>query len=77
MENLRLFSSLCGQQVMPNVVIVTTMWSDVPGEVGTKREEDLKRDVWTDMMPGCRIERFKDTCKSTWDIIDRQRNIVV
>jgi hypothetical protein len=71
MKNLNLFSSLCGGKAMPNVVIVTTMWSCVPEELGTKREEDLKKEVWNHMLnDGCRTERFKDTYDSAWDIID-------
>jgi len=70
MKNLRIFSSLCGQMAMPNVVIVTTMWRNIPEELGIRREEELKRDVWKDMVAGgCRTERFQDTHKSTWGII--------
>jgi chromosome condensin MukBEF ATPase and DNA-binding subunit MukB len=55
---------------MPNVVIVTTMWGHVKEEDGIRREEELKRDVWKDMLAdGCRTERFKDTYNSAWDII--------
>jgi len=70
MKNLRIFSNLCGQQAMPNVVIVTTMWSFIPEELGTTRENDLKQEVWKDMLgDGCRIMRFKDTYQSSWDIV--------
>jgi len=70
MKNLRLFSSICGQEAMKNVVIVTTMWSKVSEVEGTERERDLKRDVWNDMLSsGCSIEHFKDTHRSAWDIV--------
>jgi hypothetical protein len=70
MKNLQLFSSLCGKKAMPNVVIVTTMWSLVPAEWGTKRENVLKREVWKDMLKaGCEVERFEDTLESAWKII--------
>jgi len=69
-KSLRLFSGLCGQKTMPNVVIVTTMWTLVPDEWGTKREEVLKAEVWHDMLrDGCKTERFKDTYESAWDIV--------
>ncbi len=70
MKNLRIFSSLCGQMAMPNVVIVTTMWRNIPEELGIRREEELKKDVWKDMVAGgCRTERFQDTHESAWGII--------
>jgi hypothetical protein len=70
MKNLRIFSSLCGQKAMPYVIIVTTMWGYVPEELGVKREEELKRDVWKDMVAdGCKIERFENTRSSAWRII--------
>jgi hypothetical protein len=55
---------------MPNVVIVTTMWSKVTEEEGTMREEVLKREVWKDMLgDGCKTHRFKDTYESAWHIV--------
>jgi len=55
---------------MPRVVIATTMWSDVREEIGVRREHELKRDFWKDMLAhGCRTERFKDTYESAWRII--------
>jgi len=71
MKNLQIFSSLCGQKAMPNVVIVTTMWSFIPKELGIRREEHLKRDVWKDMLEnGCRVGRFEDTRESAWSIVN-------
>ena len=71
MKNLQIFSSLCGQKAMPNVVIVTTMWSFIPKELGIRREGHLKRDVWKDMLEnGCRVGRFEDTRESAWSIVN-------
>jgi len=70
MKNLRLFRSMCGKQAMPNVAIVTTMWSKVVREDGIDREEELKKEVWHDMLvDGCGIERFEDTPESAWRIV--------
>jgi len=55
---------------MPNVAIVTTMWSKVVQEDGRVREEELKREVWHDMLAdGCGIEHFEDTPESAWRIV--------
>jgi hypothetical protein len=46
------------------------MWSHIPEELRTTRENELKREVWKDMLgDGCRIMRFKDTYQSSWDIV--------
>jgi hypothetical protein len=70
MKNLRLFSRLCGREAMPNIVIVTTMWDIVPAKLGTGREDELKRDVWDDMLrSGSGFKRFGGNYESAWDIV--------
>jgi hypothetical protein len=70
MKNLKLFWKLCGRKVMPNVVIVTTMWSLVQADWGKDREEVLTKEVWNDMVDnGCTVKRFQDTRQSAWDIV--------
>jgi hypothetical protein len=72
LKHLRMFRSICGQEAMPNVIIATTMWGEIKEANGARREEELKRDFWKDMVAdGCRIERFMDSYESAWFIIDR------
>jgi hypothetical protein len=74
LKNLEMFATLCGQQAMPNVIIATTMWGEVQQAKGERREQELKRDFWKDMIAdGCRTERFKDTYESAWRIIGSLR----
>jgi chromosome condensin MukBEF ATPase and DNA-binding subunit MukB len=69
-KNLGIFTSLLGQEALSNVVIATTMWSEVRSEVGIRREEDLKRIYWHDLLAGgCRTERFDNTYQSAWHIV--------
>jgi hypothetical protein len=72
MKNLHAFASLCGPDAMPIVILVTTMWDDVKEEVGVRREEELK-DIFSQevMDVECRMERFRNTSKSVWDIVDK------
>jgi hypothetical protein len=71
LKNLSLFSNLCGQKAMPNVVLATTMWSKVENNEGLEREAELKSDFWGKMMEdGCKIARFVGTYESAWEIID-------
>jgi len=69
-KNLRLFIDMCGKKAMPNIVIVTTMWGEVKETTGDRREGELKRDFWNDLLAeGCKVQRFRDTFASAWGII--------
>jgi len=71
-KNLRLFVDLCGKKAMPNVVIVTTMWSEVNNVADAeKREVELMSDFWKDLLAGgCKVIRFEETPESAWGIMD-------
>jgi hypothetical protein len=69
-KNLDTFKGLCGQDAMPNVVLVTTRWEGVQQDVGTQREEALKKTFWAGMLAnGCSVARFDGRPASAWDII--------
>jgi len=73
LKNLDLFASLCGNVGMPEVIIVTTMWTLVRPEIGSDRETELKDVFWKDMREkGCSVERFDDTQESAWKILGRE-----
>jgi len=70
-KNLTMFTSICGQEAMPHVVIATSMWGNVDPVQGAKREEELKGDFWKDILAaGCRTQRFDKTYESAWRIIN-------
>ncbi|KAF7973138.1 hypothetical protein HWV62_16188 [Athelia sp. TMB] len=70
LKNLKMFASMCGQRVMPSVVLGTTMWTEVSKETGTRREEELTRLYWADMIEkGCKVARFDDSAESVWDLV--------
>ena len=70
LKNLQLFATLCGQKVMPHVVLVIPMWSEVDSETVTRREDQQKDGFWVEMVAnGFRAERFDNTYKSAWGII--------
>jgi len=70
LKNLRIFTSLCGQRAMPNVILATTMWDKVDEHEGGAREEELKSGLWREMVAnGCKIARFRGTYESAWNII--------
>jgi len=73
LKNLKMFTSICGQEAMPNVVVATTMWGEVKPESGNRREEELKASFWKGLLDGgCKVKRFNDTYESAWDVVGRQ-----
>jgi chromosome condensin MukBEF ATPase and DNA-binding subunit MukB len=73
LKNLRMFGDVLGNKAMPNVIMVTTKWSNV-GKEGVKREQELKTHFWKDMIAdGCGIARFEDSYDSAWSIIESLR----
>jgi hypothetical protein len=56
---------------LQNVVLTTTMWDEVVGDVGLRRERQLQTDFWQPMMSrGCRMARFSSTPESAWEIVN-------
>src|SRR6266508_384628 len=71
---LEIFKSICGQDAFKNVVLVTTMWDDVPLNVGVTREKELLENdrYWKSMVAvGSRTARFMNTTESAWAIISQ------
>ncbi|CAG8677039.1 12317_t:CDS:2, partial [Acaulospora colombiana] len=65
------FAELCGQQAMSNLVVVTTMWSEVPEKIGGKREKQLKEEFCREILGECQMARFTNEPQSSWSIVDR------
>lgn len=71
-RNFRLFRNLCGDKSLRNVVIVTTMWSEITGLIGEERERELaSKDVFFKpaLDKGARLARHTDTLESAQAII--------
>jgi hypothetical protein len=49
-KNLRMFRMLCGKNNLHKVILATTMWEKVTEAEGASREEQLKKDYWSDMI---------------------------
>jgi hypothetical protein len=71
---LETFKSICGQQAFQNVILVTTMWDEVPLDVGQERENQLRDGHWKSMLTlGSTTARFLNTKESAWDTISQFR----
>jgi len=71
MRNLRLFQSLCGQDVLENVLLTTTQWSNVDPAEGQAREDNLRDEgLWGGLISrGATLQRFHGTRESGFELI--------
>jgi len=71
MRNLRTFQSLCGQEVLENVLLTTTQWSNVDPVEGQAREDNLRDPgLWGGLIGrGATLRRFDGTRESGMDLI--------
>jgi hypothetical protein len=63
LRNLRMFRKLCGEDPLRNVILATTFWDKVSGQVGEEREAELrvKPEFWGSMIQrGSQVTRFTD-----------------
>ena len=45
-RNLDMFYQLCGDKALERVVLGTTNWEEIDGEIGPRREEQLAKNFW-------------------------------
>ncbi|KAG0641239.1 P-loop containing nucleoside triphosphate hydrolase protein [Tuber brumale] len=71
MKNLRVFQGLCGQEVLENVFLTTTKWSNVDLDEGEIRENSLRNgDFWGRLIDrGATLQRFHGTRESGLELI--------
>lgn len=71
-RNFGIFRELCGERTLRNVLIVTTMWSEVDPEVGEERERELASNVKffkSVLEKGARMVRYFNTRESAHAIL--------
>ncbi|KAF5359868.1 hypothetical protein D9756_003459 [Leucocoprinus leucothites] len=71
LRSLELFEKICGPKWFSRVVLVTTMWDDLPNEqIGELREAELKSSFWKGMIDrGSRTIRHNNHSDSAWRIL--------
>jgi hypothetical protein len=66
-----MFSKLCGDDPLRNVILATTMWDRVQKIKGEERQKELEGKYWKEMRDhGSQTRRFDGTPVSAWNIID-------
>ena len=70
-KNLRQFHEFCGDDVLKNVILVTTKWDEVELDMGPQRERQLFNKYWRKMIAQwSQVARFMNTQDSAWAIVD-------
>ncbi|KAI1121959.1 P-loop containing nucleoside triphosphate hydrolase protein [Nemania abortiva] len=73
LKNISLFRSLCGDDALRKVVLVTTMWDITEGHIAESREKQLKetKKYWGGMVAkGSQVIRHDNTKKSALALIE-------
>ena len=68
-----MFQSLCGQQVLENVLLTTTQWSNVDLAEGQAREDNLRDEgLWGGLIgKGATLQKFRGTRESGFELIHK------
>ncbi|KAG6833277.1 hypothetical protein H0H87_009452 [Tephrocybe sp. NHM501043] len=75
-KNLDMFNKLIGEDATKNVILATTKWSDVPEDVGERRETQLRERHWKWMFDlGAKLDRFTGTSESGWKLLNLILNL--
>jgi hypothetical protein len=67
-----MFNKLCGKNALQQIILATTMWHDVQGDEGDRREQELCAKYWKTMtQQGSTVARFLGTLDSAWSVVER------
>lgn len=72
-QNLRIFYKSCGKDAFKSLILVTTKWDGVEGDMGRRREQQLSDTYWKKLLSpgqGSKMARFARTHESAWEIIN-------
>ena len=72
MRSLHHLTNISGPGIISNVVLVTTLWSELAQDIGVRREQELHNIYWKELLSmGCKYNRFDNSTESAWAIINR------
>jgi hypothetical protein len=72
-KNLQMFGKLCGDIMMTQAILATTMWQSVESATGNAREKELKDVFWKELLDrGTRVDRLQTaTFEDAWGVVGR------
>jgi len=70
LTSLRVFQKLCGSKAMSRVVLVSTMWDEIEGDIGKERLKELKGNYWKSMLAkGSKTFEYENTRESALTLL--------
>ncbi|KZP05679.1 hypothetical protein FIBSPDRAFT_765554 [Athelia psychrophila] len=70
LNNLTMLQQFVGAKAMPNIALITTLWSSTSQSAAENRETELHSTFWGELLDNrATYRRFEDTTDSAWDII--------
>lgn len=80
METLKIFTKICGESALSNVILATTRWDEVDPVLGAAREEELRTKFWQYMLQNnSKMVRFygsTDSAEGMVSLLINKPNIV-
>ena len=71
MQSLNHLWLISGPGKRSNVILVTTLWSELAKDIGVRREQELHNIYWKELLSmGCKYNRFDNSTESAWAIIN-------
>ncbi|KAF5320757.1 hypothetical protein D9619_000398 [Psilocybe cf. subviscida] len=69
--NLDKLKKMCGEKDFRTIVLGTTQWNATERAVAENREQELRNDLWKDMLAsGSKMERVDDKNSSPWKLVE-------
>ena len=69
---LSIFTKICGEDALSNVLFVTTRWHEVDESLGASREKELRENFWAYMLAkGSQMNRFRGDKGSAIGIVSQ------
>ncbi|RXW14637.1 hypothetical protein EST38_g11219 [Candolleomyces aberdarensis] len=75
-SNVKVFRKICGDGGLSRVILATTRWDICPPETGTRREEELEKNFWRNLLDQSQakgtatMKRLPNGAEHAWQIID-------
>ncbi|KAJ2920881.1 hypothetical protein H1R20_g16213, partial [Candolleomyces eurysporus] len=75
-SNVKVFRKICGDGGLSRVILATTRWDVCPPETGTKREQELEKNFWRNLLDQSQaqgtatMKRLPTGPEHAWNIID-------
>ncbi len=72
-----IFKRICGETALKNVMLITSMWSKMDEDTGSRKEAELRKRFWPYMLErGSKMSRFYDSRESAIALVSQLLNSI-